>query len=75
MEIEEIEAKVIMIAKDCENLISELENARLIDSGEILVRKYKDVGVTGYIGYESFSVFCQGLINKYLRKPENLEPL
>lgn len=67
----EIETKVEMIAKDCKNLISELENAKLIDNGNVLVLTDSKDGVSSYLGYENFRIFCDSLISKYLRKGKN----
>ena len=55
--------------KDRRALINELINAELIDKGKVLVlMEYKDVGVSGYLGYENFRVFCDELVRKYLNK-------
>lgn len=65
-----IEAKIGINVKDYNDLVSELENAKLIDNGNILVLTDSKDGVSSYLGYENFKVFCNSLISKYLEKPK-----
>ena len=66
--MEEIIAKIEMIEKDCENLISELKNAKMWDDGTIVEVTGTENGITYYMGYDSFRCFCDSLILKYLKK-------
>lgn len=69
--MEEIIAKVEMIAEDCKNLISELEIAEQKADGTIFVVTGTKDGATCYIGYDNFRCFCDSLILKYLKRSKN----
>ena len=69
--MEEIIAKVEMIAENCENLIRELKIAEQKEDGTIFVVTGTKDGTTCYMGYDSFRCFCDSLILKYLKKSKN----
>lgn len=69
--MKEIEAKIEMITKDCENLINELKIAGQKTDGTIFVVTGTKDGTTHYMGYENFRCFCDALIKKYLEKPKS----
>ena len=69
--MEEIIAKVEMIAEDCKNLISELEIAEQKADGTIFIVTGNKDGATCYIGYDNFRCFCDSLILKYLKRSKN----
>jgi len=50
-----------------DNLIFELENAKLLD-GNVFVLIDSKNGVSSYVGYRNFRIFCDELIHKYLKK-------
>ena len=62
------EAIIGITISNHDNLISELENAKLIDNGNILVLTDSKDGVSSYVGYENFRIFCNQLVCKYLSK-------
>ena len=66
--MKEVEAKIEILAKDYENLISELKNAKMWDDGTIVEVTGNKDGITYYMGYDSFRCFCDSLILKYLKK-------
>jgi len=62
------EATIEVLAKDQENLISELKIAEQKEDGAIFVSTGIKNGTTCYMGYDSFRCFCDGLIKKYFTK-------
>ena len=60
------EAIIGITLSNHDNLISELENAKLFDNGNILVLTDSENGVSSYVGYENFRIFCDQLICNYL---------
>ena len=66
--MKEVEAKIEILAKDYENLISELKSAKMWDDGTIVEVTGTENGITYYMGYDSFRCFCDSLILKYLKK-------
>ena len=54
-----------VLAKDQENLMSELRNAKQRKNKTIEVVTGTQYGATYYMDYDSFRCFCDGLLKKY----------
>jgi len=59
------EAIVGVTKENYDNLTTQLEHATLKDNGNVLVLTDSKDGVSSYIGYENFRIFCERLL-KYL---------